>query len=393
MALDVEPQRHNSTALILVGGLLLAAAGFLTYTIYGSGNDGQAMHSAQREYKLTQRLQPRVEYMDNSFFGGSAGDNNAYVTALTKAIQAQYQYRFEAPGASDVSYRYEAVATVSALYAEGDKSDFGGRSSVWRRVDRLVEPKAQPAPSNTSFSISPTIDIPFLEYRQEMERFNEALDLSLGSEVTVTVTVTVQGVIDGSDFSDTQTATLTVPLGQQLYTINTNLEKEHIGFVGPSGITTVDDIRQYLPQLIAIAVAATGVVCIFFGLRRRVGGTPYQRELDRIYRYHDGIIIRTNKVAKLADKSVVEVDSFDDMLNLQEELNVPIIATYAGPEATRFMAIHSDVAYVYTLGTVRRTASAKLDDDADIEAIVAKAARRPKKPARKTATKSAAKKK
>ena len=44
--------------------------------------------------------------------------------------------------------------------------------------------------------------------------------------------------------------------------------------------------------------------------------------------------------------------SFDDILNLEEELKAPIVANPAGTEAMPFMILHDDTVYIYTLGTV-----------------------------------------
>jgi hypothetical protein len=38
------------------------------------------------------------------------------------------------------------------------------------------------------------------------------------------------------------------------------------------------------------------------------------------------------------------------MLNLEEELKLPIVAAAVSAEATQFMIIRDDVVYVYTLG-------------------------------------------
>ncbi len=51
------------------------------------------------------------------------------------------------------------------------------------------------------------------------------------------------------------------------------------------------------------------------------------------------------------------------MLNLEEELKVPIVASPAGGEATRFVILREDVAYIYTLG------KALIDDDESFDSM------------------------
>ena len=99
-----------------------------------------------------------------------------------------------------------------------------------------------------------------------------------------------------------------------------------------------------------IIVAVLGVLALVFGFRKQIFKTPYERELERIYRFHDGIIIRASRPARLDGKNIVPVRSFDDILNLEEELKAPIVATQMSDTSTRFMIIRENVAYVYTLG-------------------------------------------
>ena len=88
---------------------------------------------------------------------------------------------------------------------------------------------------------------------------------------------------------------------------------------------------------------------IGYGLRKRIFKTSYQRELDKIYRYHDGIIVRTKHPVDISDDKIVPMRSFDDMLNLEEELKTPIIANEISNSSTEFMIIKSGVVYRYVI--------------------------------------------
>ena len=78
--------------------------------------------------------------------------------------------------------------------------------------------------------------------------------------------------------------------------------------------------------------------------------SAYERELAKIMRYHEGVIVRASEPTDMSGKQLVLLRSFDDMLSLEEELRQPIVASPAGPEATHFMIVHEDVLYRYTLG-------------------------------------------
>ncbi len=72
-------------------------------------------------------------------------------------------------------------------------------------------------------------------------------------------------------------------------------------------------------------------------------------------------MIRASRRPDLTNKNIVAVKSFDDMLNLEEEMKVPIVAVPSGSETTQFMVIRDDVVYIYTLGKTMIDNSKTLD--------------------------------
>jgi hypothetical protein len=132
------------------------------------------------------------------------------------------------------------------------------------------------------------------------------------------------------------------------------------GFMGKLGGTVsqianllndanIDRVAQY-EIYGAIGIGILALASFVYGFRKKIFKTPYQRELDKIYRYHDGIIVRASRPTDLSGKRIVAVKSFDDMLNLEEELKLPIVAASVSAEATQFMIIRDDVVYAYILG-------------------------------------------
>ncbi len=113
-----------------------------------------------------------------------------------------------------------------------------------------------------------------------------------------------------------------------------------------------------------------GGLAIAYGLRRQIFKSPYQRELDKIYRYNDGLIVKASAKTDIAGKTIVPVESFDDILNLEESTKSPIVASPAGASATRFMIIHGDIVYVYLLGTIVKEDIDNSRSLAEIEAFI-----------------------
>nr|MBP9667240.1 hypothetical protein [Candidatus Saccharibacteria bacterium] len=177
---------------------------------------------------------------------------------------------------------------------------------------------------------------------------------------------------------DIRVSTVTMPLDQPIYTLANKFEKEDVKQVVTKKAKTNQDALKNYERIAVGVLGVLGLAAIAYGMRRQIFKSPYQRELDRIYRLHDGIIIRASKPADMTGKNVVTVKSFDDMLNLEEELKVPIVSSPAGNDGTRFIIIRDDIVYVYPLGNVL------LDDESIEEADKIALQKRPLGTAAKT---------
>lgn len=350
MPLDIQSDTSNwlrVAAWLLAGMVLFGAAAALVY--YKSWQEGGITLAPSYSYTIDQSVNNTVEYLDSGYYpNGPEAGSTAYVTDLTRTFTTDFYYSYEASQDLELTYTYDAVAYLRGTYGiAGSKED---ASSVWDKQFPLL-PQTTKSTSGKKFTISENIEVPFKKYKKIMDTFRLGLALPINSLMELKLTVKVQGVVQGRKFVDTRTSTVSVPLNVQIYQLTTKYDKTDTKQVPES--TSVEDDR-WIPHreyVVAAILLLAGGFCIFMALRRREHKTAYQRELERIYRYHDGIIVRTSKSAEIsANKSVVHVSSFGDILNLEEETKAPIVASPAGDTATRFMIVDGDVVYMYLLG-------------------------------------------
>ncbi len=348
MALDIEnPERvYRPVGFSVVGVVLLLLASYLLYDVMQRKAHTDPLPAAY-QYTIDQSVDTKLQYFTSSFFDQGPGANTAYVSELTDTISATFHYNYHASKSTKLTYTYDVKAVLRGNYAlQNNTQDI---SSVWSKEITLVEPVTETLEAR-DIVINPSVRVPYADYKSRIEQFKTALSLPLSSEATVRLTMKVDGEIDGQAFSDTRVASVTAPLDQSIYTLAVKYDKNDTKqIVSPATVQSRDMFERY-ELILAIALAVIAIVSLVYGLRRQIFKTPYQRELDRIYRYHDGIIIKAREETDLTDKKVVYVQSFDDMLNLEEELKAPIVASPSGGEATRFMIIRHDVVYIYVLG-------------------------------------------
>ncbi|NCU39263.1 hypothetical protein EOL96_09675, partial [Candidatus Saccharibacteria bacterium] len=214
MSLDINEDTSTSQPrhpvwVGVIGGLLLAFAAIL-YVIAAQSREAEVAIPTVYDYTINQSVNPSIKYMDSSFFGdGPGAKNTAYVAELTDEIRSHFHYSFKGSEATNLTYTYGITASVRGLYTLTDESK--DQPTIWTKDVELLKQTTNEV-NAASFTLDPTVDASFSEYKAMIDRLNTALELSVESEVVIASTVTVSGEIDGASFKDTRTATVTAPL-------------------------------------------------------------------------------------------------------------------------------------------------------------------------------------
>ena len=360
MTLDIQKRRTHtdrdrmSRLLWLVVVLCLFAVAWLIY-------DGRAVKSQSSQegivYTVDQSFTPTVIYHDTSLFEESRGTQTAYVRELTKDISAVMSMRFRAKSATNLKYHYAITARVIASYAlKGNATPDDAESAVvWERLYQID--RADGLVNGDVVSLLKRVNIPYAEYATKVSELNSVLGLNLNAKVEIVATVTVTGNNLGQTFSKPQSMILTVPLSDPVFTVASDYKKHDNGQIDVGGSSVSETPlwwRQHRKMILAaLAVLAVVSAVSALWLSRREGygiRNPYQRALAKIYRYHDGVIIRTNRPIELREREIISVKTFDDLLNVSDELRSPVIANELSDTATQFVVLHETTVYVYLVG-------------------------------------------
>lgn len=343
-----ESHEHRALGLSAVGVLVMLIGGFIAHQGWTALTAQSANVPSAYNYSVKQSANTNITYMDSSFFGSAPNpDNHAYVSDLTKDVTANFHYEFSGSEAVDITTTYSIKAEIRANYAlKGNTED---SSNVWRQEYLLVKPTSIRV-DGTSTAIDKSVTIPYAEYKKIANQFRTTLALPTSSEAVATLSVRTTGTVDGTPFEDVRVSTVAIPLEEQIYQPAIKFDKEDSKQVVAQNEKQGQDRAIKIQLFGGAAVIVAGFVLAVYGLRKRIFKSAYQRELDKIYRYHDGIIVRTSRPIDLAEHRVVPMRTFDDMLNLEEELKTPIIADEISSTLTHFLIAHSNVTYLYKLG-------------------------------------------
>ncbi len=355
MALDVgkkyqQQHRHKRQWRKLLIVPIIVSLGALGFFMY----DATVAHRAPEDtssytYTVDQGLVYDVSYLESNYFAETASRPAAYVRELTDVIAVDFSYLFKTEESAHLSYTYTATAHVIASHMPKGTSD---PKTVWDASYPLMQATSGSGKRGVARA-STTVEIPFRQYSQRVARINSGLALDLDAKAVVTFSVTVSGVVRGMLVNEHRTMKMTIPLGQSVYAITTDYDQRDSKVIIADDATGREWWRTNRTMLVVVVVGVlVGSVALLMQpwRRRSVERNPYRRELHRIYRYHDGLIIRTKKPLDLKGREGLSVASFDDLLTLSEELRTPIIASELSDEATRFVVLHEAMVYSFLLG-------------------------------------------
>ncbi len=345
---EYHQHARRPIGFVVLGIFLLGAAGYLANDVIKRRSNTTPVSSAY-SYTVKQSVDKSVTYFPSSFYDNGPGKNSAYIMDLTDKLKTTFHYSFSGSEEQKLSYAYDIRAIIRGRYSpKGSEAD---TVDVWTKEVQVKEP-VHDSVTAKSLTFDPSADVSYDEYKRMIEQLRLSMTLPISSDITVLFTINVSGIIDGTPFNDIRTASVTAPIGEQIFILSQKYDKQDTKQIVTASIQTGVDRQSQYETYGALALGVLSLVSFVYGLRKQIFKTPYQRELEKIYRYHDGIIIRAAHQADLSKKSIVQVKSFEDMLNLEEELKSPIVSSPAGLDATRFTIIYSDVAYQYTLGKI-----------------------------------------
>ena len=127
--------------------------------------------------------------------------------------------------------------------------------------------------------------------------------------------------------SSSQTMSLSMPLTEQTINIGASYKEINSADVVEeySILETINIVYFVLFGISTLAAAITAIILIRFMRKIRVKGTAYDAKLSYILKNYEGIVARVKKVPDFKDNTVIELESFDEILDISEKLDKPIL--------------------------------------------------------------------
>lgn len=275
-------------------------------------------------YSEKSNLDYKVYLKENNYFEEKyLGKDRQYIASLIDYISADFKYDLNASNPFDYNYKYWVTATLIA----SEKGENG--KTVYEKEFTLVEPKTFDFKDSNNFSINENVDIDYAYYNNIMNSFKKDYALTLDSKLIVRMHVNLSGKATHikQDINSNQVMEVAIPLSEQ--TININMDYKDINnYEVVEEVSNTEIINKVLFGIFIITAILDVVIVVEyvrFLERIKKRSSLYSKKLNRILKEYDRAIVKTRRMPDIDDLKMIEVESFEELLDARENLERPIL--------------------------------------------------------------------
>lgn len=293
----------------------------------------------------------KVNLKPNEFYAErSLGKNMQYIASLIDNIDATFNYNFSTSDKLNYRYSYDVTADVQI-------KDSSSGNVILSKKENILNTKTESKQDSDQFILKQNIKIDYERYNGIAKRFKSQYALSADSNLVVSMNIKVMDENGNTyeNLSANNKMSIVIPLSTQ--TINIKLDYKEIN--NSDTIIAHTDFEIANKPLFTAGVVFGFVFLISLVLLFKFISvlfkkkTKYDKALAKILREYDRIIVETRTTYTTSEQDIIDVKSFNEILDARDNLEKPILfkEVHKGAKA-EFLVKNSYEVYRYVLKAV-----------------------------------------
>lgn len=339
--------KKEITLVIVGASIVLLISAFICFKSIKSKEE-YVMH-----YSDSSELDYNVYLKDNDFYTTSyLPKDRAYISTLIDYIDASFNYDFNVTEDINLGYKYYISAKLVIDGSSGKR--------IYENEDILLDKTKIKKVQDKKFSILENVKIDYNKYNQLASSFMNKYDISAKANVIVSMYVGVAGTYEEfqKELNDSAVVSFEIPLTVNTTEIKMNYDlKNNVNEKFEYGKTSI--IHPVL-FVISLIVAIVDIIFLVWELIvytvNKDDKVKYQEKLKKIFRDYGPYISKkamtanTKEIMYTVSLRIEVVDSFDDLINVRDSIEKPILFYEAIPgEQSVFYIIDTKVSYIYIM--------------------------------------------
>lgn len=229
------------------------------------------------------------------------------------------EYDYEIVG----SYSYYTKATVEAMKKSASKVDYAYPKN-------LTDPKVVSMSQVKNYNITDNVRVSYNEFNEILNAYKREFPYSMDGYVKIELLVKRDIFVPAKDVTikDKDFVTITsieIPLSEQVIDISIdNNTKTSTSVIKTETMKKEGIIYIIAIPTIVIMVAISLIVAIKLLEYIKNNEKTYVNKLNRILSTYDSVIVRTNNIPSIDGIDVLEVQTFEELIDAHSEVRQPI---------------------------------------------------------------------
>ena len=329
-------------------GFFIFAVLFICLATYFSTKDVLDIIVSSIKYHEAEGVDYKVYYQENPFYTEPyISEGKTYIAKYIDTVDADFSYLVDYSDKISGSYNYYIKAELIA-YVPGNKKD-----ELWKKEYQLTEVDTVDFINNSTYQVNQNVKIDYQMYRNDYENYLNNTAISSDAILIVELIVNNHGTYpDLDNFAYQSVVKLEIPISESTFKINTSstIKNEEKKISKSEDATFEKTLIMVIAGLLWILVIVTIVGLISYHSISQKKLSYYEKKLKKILVTYDPIIVNVENLPSLSSLNVVDVTTFEELVDAQNEVRLPInFKEDPKKKVAKFILVNDNLAWVYTL--------------------------------------------
>lgn len=340
--------KNNLTKYIVILTIIIIVG---ICVIFTSFTPASVISNYLYSYKLNKNVTYEVTIDKNNFYPSQTLEQDKlYISNLVEDINVNFNADYNINIPADIYYNYKIVNTIYVKYANTTNSK---DNTLWSKEYVLKKTDVQNALNTTTFTIDDNISLDFEEYRKQAQSFKSTYNVPVESYMELKLILNYDTNIENINEKKQKESiiSLKIPLLQEVFSIEENYQKidsetsiENINIEAKNNKATI---------IIGSAIISLALVGILYIIRKEMKlnvKNNYTVALNRILKSYDDIVAEVVSPVDTDYMKIIDVKDFEQLLDIEEEIRMPILFYETIPEEEgEFVILYDNIVYRYII--------------------------------------------
>jgi len=335
----VTSKKYFYLQLICIFGIVL----FSLMDLYLYKNEFFDEKKATLKYQEDNKIDYKVYLKKNDFFETKYLEKDkTYITSLIDHINVDFDYNIKFDNPVNAKYKYY-------IYVQLESNKTNSQSNYWTKEYKITDEKSMSVVGVSQYRIHENLDIDYNKYNNILMSFKKTLGLG-SAEGILKVFLKINSDVDGNNVSSPidSSLMLKMPLTEMTVEASVDLD-EHNSIKELTKVLNTEKLQ--LMRTVGIIYACATIFCIIvliYITKKKNDLNKYENMLKKILTTYDGIIVNINKLPDIKDYKVIEVSTFEELLDAHSEIRMPI-NFYQDEQNSYFILLNDNTAWKYIM--------------------------------------------